>query len=152
MGFFGKLGGSHCEDRKSVAFFFYQYELCLMHTACTVSKALLLEALSTGSQMNDVFFGVWAKKHFLIRVLVARGISRAVRSRGMSFHNPDVSIAIGQTGRKLLDFFRSALVSFGMVRSNSVACPIGVMHRARATRRNPKDPLMHRPVRPFPLI
>ena len=120
MGFFG-LGGSHCEDRKSVAFFFHQYELCLMHTACTVSKALLL-GVSTGSQMNDVFFGVWAKKHFLIRVLVARGICRAVCSRGMSFHNPDVSIAIGQTGRKLLDFFRSALVSFGVVRSNSVAC------------------------------
>ena len=141
LGFFGKLGGSHCEDRKSVAFFFYQYELCLMHTACTVSKALLLD-VSTGSRVNDVFLGFWAKKHFLIRVLVARGISRAVGSRGMSFHNPDVSIAIGQTGRKLLDFFRSALVSFGMVRSNSVACPIGVMHRARATRRNPKDPIM----------
>ena len=68
----------------------------------------------------------------------------------MSFHNPDVSIAIGQNGLlKLLDLVRSTLVSFGMVRSNSVACPIGVMHRARSTRRNPKDPLMHRPVRPF---
>ena len=93
-----------------------------MHTACTVSKALLLD-VSTGSRVNDVFFGGFlAKKHFLIRVLVARGISRAVGSRGMSFHNPDVSIAIDQTGRKLLDIFRSALVSFGVVRSNSVAC------------------------------
>ena len=151
MGFFGDLVVHIARIVRVSLFSFYQYEVCLMHTACTVSKALLLD-VATGSQMNDVFFGVWAKKHFLIRVLVARGISRAVRSRGMSFHNPDVSIAIGQTGRKLLDFFRSALVSFGMVRSNSVACPIGVMHRARATRRNPKDPLMHRPVRPFPLI
>ena len=58
-------------------FFLYQYELCLMHTACTVSKALLLD-VSTGSRVNDVFLGFWAKKHFLIRVLVARGISRAV--------------------------------------------------------------------------
>ena len=70
------------------------------------------------------FFGGFGRKSisFLIRALVARGISRAVGSRGMSFHNPDVSIAIDQTGRKLLDIFRSALVSFGVVRSNSVAC------------------------------
>ena len=63
-GFFWGLGGSHCEDRKSVAFFFYQYELCLMHTACTVSKALLLD-VSTGSQMNDVFLGVLGEKAFI---------------------------------------------------------------------------------------
>ena len=63
MGFFGGLGGSHCEDRKSVVFFFYQYELCLMHTACTVLKALLLD-VSTGSQMNDVFLGGLGEKAF----------------------------------------------------------------------------------------
>ena len=62
-GFFGGLGGSHCEDRKSVVFFFYQYELCLMHTACTVLKALLLD-VSTGSQMNDVFLGGLGEKAF----------------------------------------------------------------------------------------
>ena len=63
MGFFGKLGGSHCEDRKSVAFFFYQYEVCFMHTACTVSKALLLD-VSTGSRVNDVFLRVLGEKAF----------------------------------------------------------------------------------------
>ena len=64
MGFFGDLVVHIARIVRVSLFSFYQYEVCLMHTACTVSKALLL-GVSTGSQMNDVFFGGLGEKAFI---------------------------------------------------------------------------------------
>ena len=78
MGFFGKLGGSHCEDRKSVAFFSIR---ALLNAHSVHSLKGSVTGCVNGLPKERRFFGVWAKKHLLIRVLVERDKSRGMFAR-----------------------------------------------------------------------